>query len=305
MAYPWLRQKRVRRDYSRKSFSNPLFSPVREGGIRWRRWLTALAAAVAVIGWVWFAAFSPAFRVTDIRIHGTQNLSEWEVRDAVRETLARRRWLLLPQSSLLVLSEADVIAGLNERYVLESLEVTKKPPHTLEIDLKERVSSILLQMPDGSQVMTGLDGTVTRIYAPSEALDAVPKLGPDKGEAASRAKPPAYAVLYDDRAETFALRASAIRPEVIAMATALPKAFESVLGPAMALTQIHLDGAASQSLRIVTSEGWAVYLNASGDLRNQLNDAQAVLKAKIGDNRKNLEYIDVRFGEKVFFKLRS
>lgn len=306
MPNPWLKSRRVRRDYSRKSFSNPLFSAPRGGGgRRWRRWLTLGAAAAALGGWVWFAAFSPEFRITDIRIEGAQNLAEWDIRDTVNETLAKRRWFVLPQTSLLVVPESAIVSALNDRYVLESLEVTKVPPHTLTIRLKERVSAVLLQMPDGSQALIGLDGTVTRLYAANEALDAVPKLGPNKDETAASAKPPAYAVLYDDRAETLNLRDAAVRPETAKAAIELPKAFSAVFGNAPTLNQVHLDGTQAQTLRAITSEGWAIYLNASDDLKKQLDDAQAILKTKIGGDRKNLEYIDVRFGEKVFFKLRS
>jgi len=306
MPNPWMKARRVRRDYSRKSFSNPLFSSGRgRGGTRWRRVLTIAAAALALGGWTWFVAFSPAFRITDIRISGEQNLAEWDIRDTVNETLSRRRWFLLPQTSLLVVPESAVVSALNERYVLESLEVTKVPPHTLVIALKERVSAVLMQMPDGSQALIGLDGTVTRLFAPAEALDVVPKLGPSKGETAESAKPPAYAVLYDDRPETLKLRDAAVRPETVKAAIDMPKAFAAVFGNAPTLNQIHLDGTQAQTLRVVTSEGWAIYLNATDDLKGQLEDAQTILKTKIGGDRHNLEYIDVRFGEKVFFKLRS
>lgn len=308
MPNPWMKSRRVRRDYSRKSFTNPLFSTGRErerGGRRWRRTLTVGAALAAFGGWVWFVAFSPTFRVTDIKIQGEQNIAEWEIRDTVNETLARRRWFVLPQSSLLIVPESAIVDALNERYVLESLDVTKMPPHTLVVTLKERVSAVLMPLPDGSQALIGLDGMVTRLYAASEALDAVPRLGPTKAEPDAPPKPPAYPVLYDDRSETFKLRDTAVRPEVVKAVIAMPKAMSDVFGSGPTLAQIHLDGAQSQTLRVVTSEGWAIYLNAGDDLQTQLSDAQTILKTKIGPDRHDLEYIDVRFGEKVFFKLRS
>lgn len=301
-----MKSGRVRRDYSRKSFSNPLFSAGRDrGGVRWRRWLTLGAALTAFCGWIWFVAFSPAFRVTDIKIDGAQNIAEWEIRDTVNEALSRRRWLILPQTSLLIVPESTVVDALNRHYVLESLEVTKYPPHTLVIALKERISAVLLQLPGGDQALIGLDGAVTRLFTTADALDVVPKLGPNRDETPEKAKPSPYALLYDDRAETLKLRETAVRPEVVKAAIDLPKTFASVFGNAPALSQIHLDGTQAQMLRLVTSEGWAIYANASDDLKGQLEDAQAVLRTKIGDDRQSLEYIDVRFGEKVFFKLRS
>ena len=66
-----------------------------------------------------------------------------------------------------------------------------------------------------------------------------------------------------------------------------------------------IDGKDAQTIRLRTSEGWSIYLDAAQDLRGQLLNAEVVLRTKVGAQRPQLDYIDVRFGEKVFFKLRS
>ncbi len=301
-----LSSKRMRRDYSRKSFSNPLFSKRRdsERHPRWRRRIIWAAGLAAVCGWTWFIAFSPNVRVTDIQIRGVQNLAEWEVRDTVTEVLKKRRWLVFPQSSLFILPETAVEKALNDRYALESVHVTKAPPHTLVVELRERPSTVVLQLPDGGQALIGLDGQVTRTLQAAEALDVVPKLGPVKSEAAAP-RPPAYPVVYDDRQELFKLRAHAMRPEIVRTTIGLAKAFADVFRNDLLPGEIHLDGAGAQTLRTVTSEGWSIYLDGESDTAAQLADAETVLKEKIGADRRRLEYIDARFGEKIFFKLRN
>ncbi len=302
----WIRPRNVRRDYSRKSFSNPLFESARGGreGKRWRGRLLLLVGILAVAGWIWFIAFSPTFRVTDIQVRGADRIPAWEIQDAVTEILHQRRWLVLPKASLIVVSEQDLITTLNERFVLEALTVTKKPPHTLVIDLKERVSAVLLQLPDGSQGLIDLQGNVTRLYKPEEALDVVPKQGPtlDEQQGRSRAQ---YPVLFDDKSETVELREKAVRPETVQAVIDLPKLLDARFNRAPYLADAHLDGKSSQTLRAVTSEGWAIYLDASGSLAEQLDNAATILKTKVGTDRKNLDYIDVRFGDKIFFKLKS
>jgi hypothetical protein len=303
----WIRARNVRRDYSRKSFSNPLFEPSRGGREdrkRWRGRVIFLIGFLAVGGWVWFIAFSSTFRVTDIQVNGSDRVPSWEVKDAVTELLRGRRWLFLPKASLLVVSEENIVTVLNERFVLESLSVTKRPPHTLVIDLKERVSAVLLQLPDGSQGLVDLEGAVTRLYKTEEALDVIPKLGPSLDEQQGRTRAQ-YPVLYDDKNEKLELRDQAVRPETVQTVIDLPKHFDARFNRAPYLTETRIDGMSSQTLRAVTSEGWAIYLDASGNISEQLGNTQAILKNKVGGDRMNLDYIDVRFGDKIFFKLKS
>jgi len=50
-------------------------------------------------------------------------------------------------------------------------------------------------------------------------------------------------------------------------------------------------------LNIETSEGWEIYFNPEGDIEWQLTKLKAVLEKEIlPENRKNLEYIELRFG---------
>lgn len=300
----WLR-KRVRRDYSRKAFSNPLFKPSREQGpSRWRGRLTALAVVLALGGWIWFVGFSPVFRIETIEIRGNESIPTWEIRDAVTDALKSRRWLLLPQTSLMIASEDGIKDALNDRFVLASLEISKEPPRTLVIELQERVSAILLHMPDGRQGLIDLQGVVTRLYRPEEALDVAKRLGPSLGEQGGKAKPQ-VPVLFDERAETLELREEAMRPNLVQAAIDLPAIFEKRFGRAPYLEELRVDGKGAQTIRLVTSEGWAIYLDASQDLEGQVANAEIVLKTKVGDQRPQLDYIDARFGEKVFFKLRG
>jgi hypothetical protein len=301
----WFRPKRVRRDYSRKAFANPLFRPAREDGrSRWRGRLTALAVLGALGGWIWFVGFSPTFRIDEIEIRGNETIPKWEIRDAVTDALKGRRWLFMPKSSLLVVSEAELADALAERYVLETVTVSKRPPRTLVVELKERVSAVLLQMPDGRQGLVDLQGTVTRLYRPEEAIEAVRKLGPTLGEREGAPRP-TYPVIIDERDERLELREEALKPNVVQAAIDLPGLFEERFGRSPYYEDVRIDGKAAVTLRVRASEGWSIYLDAGQDLREQLMNAEIVLRTKVGAERAQLDYIDVRFGEKVFFKLRG
>jgi len=51
----------------------------------------------------------------------------------------------------------------------------------------------------------------------------------------------------------------------------------------------------------ITSEKWKIYFDPNINLNEQINNLQLVIQEKISD-RKNLQYIDLRFGNRVFYK---
>lgn len=59
-------------------------------------------------------------------------------------------------------------------------------------------------------------------------------------------------------------------------------------------------------LNIKTLEGWEIYFNPQGQLEWQLTKLRAVLEEEIlPENRKNLEYIDLRFGNLAPYKYQD
>lgn len=59
----------------------------------------------------------------------------------------------------------------------------------------------------------------------------------------------------------------------------------------------------SQRINVKTFEGWQVYFNSQNNISEQIFNLNLVLKEKISpEKRRNLEYIDLRFGNQVYYK---
>jgi len=58
-------------------------------------------------------------------------------------------------------------------------------------------------------------------------------------------------------------------------------------------------------LTALTFEGWQIYFDLTGNISEQILNLDLVLKEKISpENRGNLQYIDLRFGNRVYFKYK-
>lgn len=62
------------------------------------------------------------------------------------------------------------------------------------------------------------------------------------------------------------------------------------------------DNLKTQDILAKTNEGWKIYFDLSGNPEEQVNNLKQVLEVEIKENRKNLEYVDLRFGNKIFYK---
>ena len=62
----------------------------------------------------------------------------------------------------------------------------------------------------------------------------------------------------------------------------------------------------SDDVRLRTSEGWAIYLNEKTDLGQEVEILKIVLEKEISQiQRQDLEYIDLRINNKVYYKFRE
>lgn len=63
----------------------------------------------------------------------------------------------------------------------------------------------------------------------------------------------------------------------------------------------------SGDIRVMTTDGWWIYFDAGKPIRKELEMLRAVLREKIDKEgqRDNLEYIDLRVDNKVFYKLKN
>jgi hypothetical protein len=62
----------------------------------------------------------------------------------------------------------------------------------------------------------------------------------------------------------------------------------------------------SNDIRVKTKEGWEIYFNEDISLDKEMEMLKAVLANEINsDQRSNLEYIDLRIDNKVFYKLQN
>ncbi len=103
--------------------------------------------------------YHPFFRLRDIHITGIERIDHTDFLHTVSGILASKKFLLLPGDSYLTADLDDLHTILSERFPLQSVAIQKKFPHSLRIEIEEKISTIIYD--DGkTYAYLGLDGNV-------------------------------------------------------------------------------------------------------------------------------------------------
>jgi len=318
------------RDYNKRRYGNPLFKNkvrkrknVRDFG-QVRRWTFTVIVLIASVVGLWYLFWSPSFQITDIVIEGADVDTEIILRESLTDRLEMRRFLLFPQSAIFLYDTGEAENDIRSKFYLDNLEVRKKLPNTVTVMVQERTAVAAL-LSDGEFFALDESGFVIRDLTKREriAMDDLPEgmgsvdsgeLGaesvdvaeiegggdePDPGEARRNSNPMPL-VLDRERADgQYAPGDNAISAEVLILILQTQARLPDITGSGVRWYALE---SAKDTVDVVLREGWHVYLTTMIPFDTQGERLGLVMKEKIGERRPELEYIDLRYDERIFFR---
>jgi hypothetical protein len=235
---------------------------------------------------LWYGAHASYIRVKNIEVTGTSLLDPKVVDGAIRANLAGRRWLFVPKDNILAVSSKELAERLRDEFPsIAEVSIAKDFPHTIRATIRERVLwGIYCQahpIPEKPYPCAYLDegGTAFQEFSNVEGWllpiiigSATPVLGKEiVSEGMLGYFRETKDVLGSVSVELLSLRESTTTPEDVSLATA---------------------------------EGWEIRIQKSHPVSEWFPILKTLLDKEIGTKRPQLEYVDLRFGQKVFYKLK-
>jgi len=295
--------------------------------------LAAVLAAAAVAAW--YLLWSPAFSVKEVIVKGASSETEQIIRSLIDKRLGSRRLLLLPQRGMFVFDRSAAIKEIGKNLFLDELKMTQKLPGQLTVEIRERsLRAVLLT----EKRFWGLDesGLVLRELTARE-IEALGDLPPNIGSASvpelgaeamdvppaeiktGRKEPAAAAALepVKDNANKFPLiieAAAADRPppekrpgdQAFSQTTMALILQANARLPDLTGTRVRWFGVrdTAETVETTMDGDWMVYLTTLLPFDTQGSRLALVLKERIGAKKKDLEYVDLRYNERIFFRFK-
>ncbi|MBI2050662.1 MAG: FtsQ-type POTRA domain-containing protein [Parcubacteria group bacterium] len=284
--------------------------------------------ALATTGWfAYFFLASDNFAVKSIAISGNRNIPTQELSAIIGRELGGAHFLFVPRSNILLVSKEGIQEAIRKQYLVDEITIKRALPYTLQVAVQEKLSRVVLRVitpieiiplpaekeesgeeavpPDVSHnnVTETKEAEVREVqYAESYHLLDVNGIVVKSGPASERdlAELPIIEIIRNDQSEINP-GAAILNREIVELIFEL---YERVkMSPqAIALSHVSFDPENSRELIFKTKEGWQALISTQIPLETQLQKLELALAERIKENRKSLQYIDLRVKDRVYFK---
>jgi cell division septal protein FtsQ len=285
------------KDYHKKSYTNPFFGGGKGGvgfskGSRrrygWRRKLIAFLFFILVSGLAYFIFFSPYFSINKIEISGLEKINYDEIRAIVDEQVASHRFFIFSQNNIFIFDEESAKNKLNEKYALNLLKINKSLPGVIKVFLEEKKPALVWKTAEKFYLIDW-EGVVIREITETEVSEY-----PGNQPGAK------MAVVFDDSNASLAIKNKILTSEAVQTINELQNNLSRTTR--LLISNFSMANHNDSTIKVRTSEGWDIYFSLTNDLNAQIVKLSAFLVEKNLEERKGLQYVDLRFEDRVYYK---
>ena len=266
----------IKKDYLKKDFSNPYFNRKKKSTGFNTGFYIKIISLILIF---YVAIYSDLFKLNQFTIVGLEMIDQNEFNNITENYLNSWRWYLVPQNNLLFFNRKAFKETIRSHYNLKNLNIDlswKK----LAIAVEEKVSHLIVyNLKDQGFYFTDLNGIILRQIDQEkigEYWDKYPIYNLNR-----------ESVIVGDQ-----IISQTIVNFILEVDNQLKNAPFDVQG---------YEEREEKEINLVVRGGWRVYMDTNTEADKIVKNLLLVYNEEI-KNADNLEYIDLRFGNKVFYK---
>jgi len=263
--------------------------------------LISIAAGVAVILLAYWLLWSGFLRITTVEVRGTQTIDSAQIEQLVRQQFSLRRGLLFSQSHLLFFNATAVEQQLQQQYLLDQVIIKRRPLRCLIVEITEKTAQLTWVSNSRYYTIDSNGLALREILAPNvvELNDGEQPTETATGEQVidSAVLGQSGTIVIDQSNNTVTIGQSVATEPFIRFIAELIQKFPSTN---LTADQWLVPSATEGIVHVKTTRGFTVYFDSQDPLDAQLANLRLILREKVKD--RSINYIDLRFGTRVFIK---
>lgn len=228
--------------------------------------------------------FSSFLTVNNIKINGISSISEDLIKEMTQKEISGEYFFGNQKNNLLLVNDKKIEEKISsEIRKIKTVNIKKKFPHSLIIEIEERkiFLAVCVMSKENCYLLDEMGQAFDIFSFASQAI---------------------FPILYCESEEKIDLGGVVLDKYYMEKIIFLQKKLkeESAFKSEYIL---ETPSFISQDVRVKTKEGWKIFFNTNTNLEKQFQKLKLVLEKEIlPDERKKLEYIDLRIENKVFYK---
>lgn len=278
--------KKLKKDYQLKSLSNPFFQSkkIKKNKSNNIKKLTLFALAIAfILGFIYLLFFSAFFKIKEIKINGLDRVDNETVLKFTQTELADKKYLIFSQANIILLNSNKLANEIKSEFKFSEVLIKKKYFNTLELDLFERPISFIWQ------------SETERVY--SDAKGCLIRETPVETSSNNSH----YLTLLSDTGSKYLQEDDCLnlKEEYFEALLSLDSEISTI---ALLKAEKYILSSELNSLVLDLSNGPNIIFNTKEDLSKQVAKLLIIRQEQVEENFLSLEYIDLRFGDLIYFK---
>lgn len=245
--------------------------------------LAGVALIIAIVGVALFL-FSERFNIASVTVIGSKLVPETDIRAYVDEWLLQKRFVLLSERSYWLLNDDALATGLEASFSqIRRASVKKSFPSTLSVVVEEYNGWGVLCRGDPEECFWIDAAGIAFERAPGFSGLIVPKV-------------------RDERAMEAGLGERGLSDKLVRLVGYFNG--RAVSDTDLQSVEFILE-AEDATVRIKTRAGWEIVLSEDSDPERAYKNLRTAIDGDIKGRINDLLYIDLRFGNRIFYKFKS
>lgn len=268
------------RDILKNNYQNPFY---KKKVVEVNKNLVLFVIFLIISGyWFYFVFYSPYFKINKIKINNLEYIDREEILDIVSQQLEKKIFFVFRQNRYFLLDKELLKQKIRGSFLIDNVEIKNEELNSLDINIKEKVSTVTW-ISNGRYYYLDIDGNIKKEVKPDEINRN-------------------YLIIYDG-SEKFNENPPVEKTNVIDgrhIKEALEITGEIKKSTKLEIISFRYKDSTVQEFYAKTSKGWEIFFDLKANIKKQLEDLYLLLKEMKDDEP--ISYIDLRFGDHVYYK---
>jgi len=276
-----IKRYKIKKDYQIKNLKNPFFRSRHNNKKKRTIGISYYVVGIFIIFlFILYGLFiSPLFTINEIKIKGLGRLPESAISQRLFEQTNKKSIWPLTQKNILLFKTQDAELDLLANFNFSKIKIRKNLLHTLSVEIEERPYAFIWQ-EKGQNYYSDSKGFIIKdsVVSPDD-LKKFPVIENQTPES----------LIENDYLK--------LDPSYLAFIFSIKN--ESEKDPVTAVNKFIISQEVN-TIKVSFQNGLLAYFNVKDDVAKQIYNFLVVKREKIKDNIASVNYVDLRYGDKVY-----